>query len=443
VPDYERLTERVGKYLQTTGVPAFAFGIVHGSELAYAQGFGSIVSDDGSRRLVSADTLFPSCSTAKPITATLIMRLVERGLLHLDEPILRHLPWLVFPDGGDASRVTLRHLLSHTSGLSSDTDVPERFFSGSQHCLEEHVRHDVPSYKAAGNPGDVFWYSNAGFNIAGLLAERVTGMPFVDLAEDLVFSPASMASTSFDPAAHKLAGITLDTVDDPRRPAIPYPAGGAVTTIQDLGKFSISHMQGGRLPVGRLLNEQTVRIMHEMQADAYTRQPRWYGLGFDIEYHKGRKLVTHGGGGFGCGSTFVMVPEEKLAFIALFNHPAGHGVTARSILDEVLGLSDSPEQKVKHADTTMWSSHCGTYRNLWPDCGGGPSEVTVTATANALQLIFDGQVHSLVSEEEPVYATKDGGVSVGFVPGGEFLMLDDFGIGLVSAWPYKKVGHKE
>jgi CubicO group peptidase (beta-lactamase class C family) len=437
VPDYERLSEKVGKYLQTTGVPAFAIGIVHGSELTYAHGFGSVDSG-GNQRLVSEDTLFPSCSTAKPITATLIMRLVERGLLHLDEPIVRRLPWLVYPEGGDASQVTLRHLLTHTSGLSSDPDIPERFFSGSQHCLEHHVRHDVPRYKAAGSPGKVFWYSNVGFNIAGLLAERVTGTPFADLAEEMVFSPASMASTSFDPAAHKLADKTLDTVDELRRPPVPYPAGGAVTTIRDLAKFTISHMHGGSLPGGQLLDEKTVQSMHEVHADAYTRQPRWYGLGFDIEYHRGRKLVTHGGGGFGCGSTFVMVPEEKLAIIALFNHRAGYGVNARNILDELFDQKGAPDQRVKHADQAMWSSHCGTYRNVWPD-EGCPSEITITATADSLQMVSCEQVHALASADGPVYATNDGRTSVGFVPGGEYLMLDAFGIGLVSARPYRKV----
>lgn len=438
MPEFDRLTERLGQYLQATGVPAFALGVVQGSELVYAQGFGSVGSR-GSQRLVSEDTLFPSCSTAKPIIATLIMRLVERGLLHLDEPVVRHLPWLMYPEGGDVSQVTLRHLLTNTSGLSSDPDIPECFFSGSRDCLEHYVRHDIPRYKAAGSPGEVFWYSNAGFNIAGLLAERVTGTRFADLAEEMIFFPAAMTSTSFDASAPKLADKTLDTVNDSRRPPVPYPAGGAVTTIQDLAKLAISHMHGGRLPVGRLLDEQTVRSMHEGQADAYTRQPRWYGLGFDIEYHRGRKLVTHGGGGFGCGSTFVMVPQEKLAFVALFNHPAGYGVNARDILDELLGLSNSPEQGMKHVDPAMWSSYVGTYRSAWPDTEGYPNEVTIKVSTDSLQVALGGKVHTLVSAEGPIYVTEDGGSSIGFVPGGGYLMFDAFGIGLVSAWPYIKV----
>ena len=435
MPDFERLTARISKYLERTGVPALALGVVQGHELTYARGFGRIAHGN-SQQSVSPDTLFPSCSTAKPITATAILQLVERGILKLDSPVVQYLPWLKYPEGGDASQVTTRHLLTHTSGLSSDPDFPDRFFSGRPECLEDHVRHDVPGYKAAGRPGEVFWYSNPAFNIAGYLAERLTGMRFAELIEEMVLSPASMDSTSFDPA-FRTDRLAVD-VPDSRRPPVPYPAGGAVTTIRDLSKFAISHMHGGSLPHGELLGRPTVQMMHGIHADAYARSPRWYGLGVDIEFHRGRKLVTHGGGGFGCGSTFVMVPEEKVAVMVLFNHPAGHGVQARDILDEVLGHGDTPDKEPSRPDSDLWPTYTGVYRSVWLDVEGCPNEITITGSTESLHMIVSGELFQLKNYNDPVYQTEDGKASVGFVPGGKYLMYDGFGIGLVSALPYKR-----
>lgn len=292
MPDFDRLTARISRYLETTGVPAFALGIVQGQELVYARGFGRIgqigydshvdhgghVNHTVAEQQVSPDTLFPTCSTAKPFVATAILQLVEGGILDLDTPVARYLPWLCYPAGGDASRVTVRHLLTHTSGLSSDPDVPERFFAGKPACLADNLRHDIPGYGAAGRPGEVFWYSNPGFNIAGHLLEHLTGTPFSEVMTERVFTPASMTSTSFD------AGFRTDQliVDSPAPQClpIPYPAGGAVTSIRDLARFAISHLHGGRLPGGKLLDPATIGLMHSIQADAWSRSPRC-GMGSD------------------------------------------------------------------------------------------------------------------------------------------------------------------
>ena len=438
MPDFEQLTAKITEYIETTSVSAFALGVVQGHDLVYARGFGRIRRDE-LKSEVSPDTAFPSCSTAKPITATVVMKLVEQGLLELDSPVVEHLPQLKYPRGGDASRVTLRHLLSHTSGLSSDSDVPDRFFTARPECLEDHVRHDIPEYKAAGPPGKVFWYSNSGFNIVGHLAERRTGIPFSELVKEIVLAPASMTATSFDPSfTTARSEVEVLHADRSRYPPIPYPAGGAVTTIRDLANFAISHMHGGVLPRSRLLNEGTIDLMQSIHADAYSRPPRWYGLGFDIERHKGRKLVTHGGGGFGCGSTFVMVPDEKVAVIALFNHPGGYGVRARDILDQILNPRSTLEQERNLPDRDQWPTYAGRYQSAWPGFEGYPDEITITDSKDSIQMVVNGGTFPLVNYDAPVYQTEDGKVSVGFVPEGQYLMYDSYGIGLVSAWPYRK-----
>src|SRR5262249_35693358 len=151
--------ERIREYVRVSGIPALALGIVRGRDLVYAQGFGR-VRRDGSGSEVTPDTIFPSCSTAKPITGSAIMKLVETGILELDRPVIEYLPWLEYPNSSEVSGVTLRHLLTHTSGLSSDPDFP--FFRSGSESLRDHIRIDVPQYRIVGPPGEVFWYSNPG-----------------------------------------------------------------------------------------------------------------------------------------------------------------------------------------------------------------------------------------------------------------------------------------
>jgi len=432
------MTAKISEYIRVTGIPAFAVGIVRGQDLVYARGFGR-VRRHGSDDEVTPDTVFPSCSTAKPLAGSMIMKLVEGGLLELDRPVIEYLPRLQYPEGGDVSRVTLRHLLTHTSGLSSDPDFPGRFFRDGPESLGDHVRMDVPCYKVIGPPGQVFWYSNPGFNIAGYLAEYVTGTNFSKLVNDLILAPASMTATSFDPASRLTeAMVEVEDVAPPAHLPIPYPAGGAVTTIRDLSKFAISHMHGGVLPQGRLLEDATVSQMHTVQADSYSRAPRWYGLAFVIEFHNGRKLVSHGGGGFGCGSNFVMVPEEKTAVITLFNHPAGYDVRVGQILDEMLGPAERSAAKPKESDQDYRPLHAGTYSSVWPG-DNYPTEIVVTCSKDSLQVAVDGEDHVLTKVDDAVYVTEDRRSSVGFVPGCRYLMYDSYGIGLVSAWPYRRM----
>ena len=129
--------------------------------------------------------------------------------------------------------MTLRHLLSHTSGLSPDPDFPPRIFAGGPGSLRDHVVEDIPHYRVAGPPGEIFWYSGPGYNIAGHLAEHVTGQPFARLMDELVFAPCGLESTTFDTTHPSRAKVT-DLLEEAlvlvgQIPPIPYPAGYGVS----------------------------------------------------------------------------------------------------------------------------------------------------------------------------------------------------------------------
>lgn len=417
------ITERVTRYVAATGIPALALGIVRAGKPVYEMGFGSGVA---------ADTLFPSCSTAKPITAMVVMKLVEDGFLDLDRPVVEYLPDLNLPNDRDTGAVTLRRLLSHTSGLSSDPYVPSRVFGRAATALRDHVFQDLPSY-AVLPAGEVLWYSNPGFNLAGYLAADRAGQTFPSLVEEVVLRPLSMSRTTFD-SGSPLATETNTALPAEFRgtgPPVPYPAGGAVTTVRDLSRLAACLLSGG----GSVLAPPTVGLMHTVHADAYTRPPRRYGLGFDIEEHRGRTLVTHGGGGFGCGSTFALLPDDDIGVTVLFNHPAGYGVHARDIIDDVLG--HPPVEQTPRNPAGEFSP--GTFHSPTPHAAGYPSTITITAESERPLLVLDGRRLPLDLIDDGVFGAAGERVSVGFVPGGDYAILDTDGLGLVSAIPYRRV----
>ena len=159
-----------------------ALAIVQGGEVAYANGFGVTSAEDGGVA-VTPQTLFRIGSTTKPLTGTAVMRLVERGLLDLDRPVTAYLPWLRFSEAGVAERVTLRMLLSHTAGLPREQITPHLLFGRRDPAgLEAYVREELPRLPLVAPPGVVWSYSNPGINLAGYLAEVVSGRPYAGVA---------------------------------------------------------------------------------------------------------------------------------------------------------------------------------------------------------------------------------------------------------------------
>src|SRR5215213_7579287 len=123
--DYGELEQLISDKMREAIVPGLALAIVQGDEVIYARGFG-VTSTDDNATPVTPDTLFRIGSVTKPLTGTMIMRLVEMGILDLDKPITDYVDWLVVGDPNVASQITLRMLLSHTAGLPTALDYVGR-----------------------------------------------------------------------------------------------------------------------------------------------------------------------------------------------------------------------------------------------------------------------------------------------------------------------------
>ena len=310
------------------GVPGVAVGVINGDD-EYVAGFG--VTNREHPLPVDADTLFQIGSTTKTVTGTLVMRLVEQGLLDLDVPVRHYLPTLRLADEEVAARVTLRHLLSHTGGWVGD------FFDDTGRGDDALARmvdrlHELPQLTPLGT---VWSYNNAGFYLAGRILEVITGQAYEALAHDLILAPLGMTRSFFwadEMITHRVAaGHQHDPHDLMAPPTVArpwglvrsaHPVGGIVSSVRDQVRYARFHLGDGSAADGtRLLTTESIRAMQTpfVQGDL----GGLFGLTWFIRDVQGHRIVRHGGATKGQLAAFLMIPAAGFALTVLTNSSRG------------------------------------------------------------------------------------------------------------------------
>ncbi|HLX39527.1 MAG TPA: serine hydrolase domain-containing protein [Ktedonobacteraceae bacterium] len=371
--NFYQLEQSIEATMHDSHIPGLALAVVHECKLIYARGFGVTSVEDGGKP-VTPETLFRIGSVTKPLTGTAIMRLVEAGKLDLDTPVKAYIDWFRLSDPDATEYVTLRMLLSHTSGLPTDG---QHFGSRDPQGLEVSVREQIPAYALLAPPNTIMSYSNPGLNLAGYIAEVASGKHYAELMQEAVFEPLQMHRTTFDPTramtyplaqSHDLdKDGKLHVQHQYADNVAHYPSGFAISTVVDLANFAMMHMQQGLFQGQRMLTPESVREMHRPQASLYTPDDSAYGLTFHVKTCKGMQQVGHDGGISTFGSRLAMFPEKGTAVIMTFNRwlPTVDTVT-EYIFDSLLNLPEQqPEPQMIEPDRSFWSNYCGTYLGQW------------------------------------------------------------------------------
>ncbi len=285
-----------------------------------------------SREPMTTDTMFDLASLTKPVcTATCIHLLLAHGQLTLDEPVAKWLP--DFAQHGK-EHVTVRHLLTHQSGLIPDNSLAD-YADGPVTAFER--MHQLPLRSA---PGTQFAYSDVGFLVLGELVEKVSGETLADFAKTRVYTPAGMTSTGFNPAAELRPRIAPTEkrngewihgeVHDPRAYALGGVAGhaGLFSTAADLGRFGQLLLSHGEHNGQQVLPARAVELMFAAEPVS----SGWRSLGWDKDSpyssNRGDLLSSSaiGHGGF-TGTAMWIDPEQQLVVVFLSNrlHPNGEG----------------------------------------------------------------------------------------------------------------------
>jgi CubicO group peptidase (beta-lactamase class C family) len=276
----------------------------------------------------TTDSVFQIGSITKVWTATLVMQLVDEGLLDLDAPIVEVLPEFRLADPEATKRVTMRHLLTHTSGIEGDvfTDTGR-----GDDCVEKYVAllADLPLNQPV---GATLSYCNSGFSVAGLVIERLTRRIWDQALRERLFDPLGLEHTVTLPEQailHRAAVGHLSRDGDEPVPAANWnlprgngPAGNITSSVADVLTFARLHLTGGLTSDGeRLLSPESAAAMTDKHADVPgtdASQLSW-GLGWVRYGWSGHRLVGHDGGTIGQFSYLRLLPEAGLAVVLLTN----------------------------------------------------------------------------------------------------------------------------
>lgn len=395
--DTKTLEKFIEERMVSAHVPGAAVAVVHHDMVVYSHGFG-VTGDGESSRLVTQDTIFRIGSVTKPLTGTMIMRLVEAGTLDLDTPITRYVPDLRLDDPDAAGKITLRHLLSHTSGLGAALNYHGWRDPGG---LAAYVRDRLPKVPVVAPPGRFYLYSNPGLNLAGYVAEVATGVVYDDLMAQQLFAPLGMNRTTFDPLVAMTypfsQSFELNALNQPlvKRPFIDnsgeHPCGFAMSTVRDLAQFMRLHLNRGEYDGQPLLRPDSVAQMHGRIAELYTHDERAYGLTFRTRPYKTVQIVGHNGAIGKFGAVLAMVPEREFGIVLVFNRGPQFWGAADNIvnqtIDQALGLDatmHTPAQIIE-PDRTPWQSYRGAY------LGAGAGLALVDVEDDQLWLTLNGE----------------------------------------------------
>lgn len=330
VPSRDRnLIERLDAYLETerraSGIPGLALAAVQDGQVAHVRGFGH----DGRGNAVTGDTLFPIGSLTKSFTALLVRQMIDAGLIDADAPVQRYLPWFRVADADASPRITVRHLLTQTSGFSR-SDGLQPLLQGSRANTRELAR-SLAAVSLNRPVGSSFEYSNLNFVILGAILEELSGRSYADLVRAQVFDPLGMnrSRTTFAGAdATQLHRIWFGypvAYDQPAAPGF-IATGNLTSSAHDMARYIAMILGRGATPGGRVVSADGVERM--LAPSSPPGRSRLMSMDFQFRYGEGWFVGPFGSATdarwhLGSLPSFtawmVLLPETRQAVVLLIN----------------------------------------------------------------------------------------------------------------------------
>jgi CubicO group peptidase (beta-lactamase class C family) len=374
--------------MQRRQIPGLALAIVQNGKIIKLSGYGFANLEHEVK--VTPDTVFELASVTKQFTATAIMLLVEEGKVKLDDPVPSHLPRA--PDTWKT--ITVRHLLTHTSGLPGIRDGFKALWAGPPRLryttavMFEAAAKDELSFPA----GERFQYSDVGYFLLGMIIEAASGQRYRDVLEERFFKPLGMTSTSVPDVArilkHRAATYTLRdrrVVNSWRVSDVELPSHyGVFSTVQDLVTWDAA------LGAGHVVKPASLAQMWTpVRLNDGTTYP--YGFGWFVTERRGHRWITHTGI---TGTELSRFPDDGLTVIVLgnlgdttFGPPSranawglGYGVAGRYIKGLHVG-PEKPQPDPDPARTTRLREALGRLARGEPDATVLPRLVSYVSPA--------------------------------------------------------------
>ena len=386
--------------LKSGPVAALSIAVVRGRDTVVMKGYG--LADMENDVPATAQTVFRIGSVTKQFTSAAIMRLVEQGKVSLDDDVTKYVPNA--PVQGQ--KVLVRHLLNHTSGIPSYTDVGPAFgrrmrLDLSPDSLLAIVRTDSLQFE----PGSHFYYNNTGYYLLGMIIEKVTGRKYGEYLNETFFTPHGLSSTmycsvspiikrraqGYERGPNGLVNASYISME------LPYAAGSLCSTVGDLVAWT------RLLHSGKIVSAPSFQAM-TTPVKLPVPRPMAYGFGLVSDTLGSHRRIQHGGGINGFISSLAHYPNDSLTIVVLANTaPAPSDQLADEIARIVFGMP-ARTAPARPADLPIAADEsarlAGNYRLYWPDGGRRPTRIYVEN--NQLMIQIEGQpALKMLKQAEP------------------------------------------
>ena len=350
---------RIPELMKAYHIPGVSIALVQEGETVWANAYGYADLETG--RKMTTDTYCRVQSISKSITAWGVMNLVQQGDIDLDMPVKHYIKnWEFTPSEFPAENVTVRQLLSHTSGMPLGDVFAIYSPSGPVPSLRESLSQEAVLFQ---EPGLSFSYSNTGFNLLELMIEEVTGREFAEYMEQDILIPLGMNHSTFVwneqmdppiPTGYNLKGQSI--------PLYVYPekaSGGLFATAEDIATFIIAGMPSF-FDEQKVLSEKNINELYSPMAEElglYSLVFDAYGMGHYIErLDGGQKAISHGGQGTGWMTHFHSVPETGDGIVILTNSQRSWPFIAYVLSDwaQWSGFSSVGMEKIIFGQKVLW-----------------------------------------------------------------------------------------
>lgn len=405
----QRLDSIAGAPVKSGAVAGMAVAVVKGRDTLLMKGYG--LADLENQVPVTPQTVFRIGSVTKQFTSAAVMQLVEAEKVGLDDDMSKYIP--KYPTRG--RKILVRHLLNHTSGIPSYTDVGPVFGT----VMRSDLSHDslvaiIAPDSLMFEPGSHFYYNNTGYFMLGMLIEQVTGKPYGAYLEEKLFAANGLKSTiycdtrriiphraqGYDRAQTGLLNASFLSMD------LPYAAGSLCSTVTDLVAWT-DKLGNGKIVSATSYKQMTTPI------PLTSKRPMNYGFGLTSDtLVNGRRVIAHGGGINGFISSLMHVPKDSLIIAVLANtSPAPSDAVAISLARAVLGLpAPTPAGPPKDLPLTVdeRARYVGEYRLTRPN--GAKVDFKVFEESGQLMAQPEGQrAAKMASQGNDVFIVQGAG----------------------------------
>jgi CubicO group peptidase (beta-lactamase class C family) len=323
IETFKDIRQKVISDVEKGIIPSVSISVAKDGNVIWQEAFGW--ADKTEKRAANPETIYSLASLTKPLTATGIMILYEKGKIDLNESIEEYISPLTLKSYAyDSQKVTVKHLLNHTSGLPTHFN----YFYADEKARPPSFEETLDKYGFIINePGTSFRYSNLGYGLLGFAISKISQMPLESFMENEIFIPLGMNRTTFniesytkknvatkyDSEGNALPGVQCDTPG----------AGSACSTSADIMRFAL-YLLGNKIKGSEnILSKNTIKRMISEHSDS-SKDPHsknaYYCLGFFSGQRKdGFTEVWHEGGWDGASSLLKIIPEENIAVVTLIN----------------------------------------------------------------------------------------------------------------------------